>query len=70
MLTVYTGYTAKCPKKGDSSWYRCRCAEGGKLRSLVNIYLNDEDIRHLKKDSTTVKDADTIMIVPSVAEGQ
>ena len=28
----------------------------GKLRSFVNVYLNDEDIRYLDKDATPVKD--------------
>ena len=41
----------------------------GKLRSFVNVYLNDEDIRYLAKDKTAVKDADTISIVPSIAGG-
>ena len=36
----------------------------GKLRSFVNVYLNDEDIRYLSKDATPVKDGDTISIVP------
>jgi sulfur-carrier protein adenylyltransferase/sulfurtransferase len=41
----------------------------GKLRSFVNVYLNDEDIRYLEKDATPVKDADTLSIVPSIAGG-
>ena len=41
----------------------------GKLRSFVNVYLNDEDIRYLKKEGTPVKDGDTISIVPSIAGG-
>ena len=41
----------------------------GKLRSFVNVYLNDEDIRYLQKDATPVKDADTVSIVPSIAGG-
>ncbi len=41
----------------------------GKLRSFVNVYVNDEDIRYLAKDKTEVKDADTISIVPSIAGG-
>ena len=41
----------------------------GKLRSFVNVYLNDEDIRYLSKESTPVKDGDTISIVPSIAGG-
>jgi adenylyltransferase/sulfurtransferase len=44
-------------------------AEDGKLRSFVNVYLNDEDIRYLAKDSTPAKETDTITIVPSVAGG-
>jgi len=43
--------------------------EQGKLRSFVNVYLNDEDIRYLSKEQTPVKDADTLSIVPSVAGG-
>ncbi|MBI3280193.1 MAG: molybdopterin-synthase adenylyltransferase MoeB [Acidobacteria bacterium] len=41
----------------------------GKLRSFVNVYVNDEDIRYLSKDATPVKDGDTIAIVPSIAGG-
>ena len=44
-------------------------AEDGKLRSFVNVYLNDEDIRYLSKDATPVKESDTMTIVPSVAGG-
>ena len=43
--------------------------EQGKLRSFVNIYLNDEDIRYLQKEATPVKAGDTLSIVPSVAGG-
>jgi molybdopterin converting factor small subunit len=41
----------------------------GKLRSFVNVYLNDEDIRYIKKDASPVKDSDTLSIVPSIAGG-
>ena len=41
----------------------------GKLRSFVNIYLNDEDIRYLRREETPVTPADTLSIVPSVAGG-
>jgi adenylyltransferase/sulfurtransferase len=41
----------------------------GKLRSFVNVYVNDEDIRYLSKDATPVQDADTISIIPSIAGG-
>ncbi len=41
----------------------------GKLRSFVNIYVNDEDIRYLQKEQTPVKAGDTVSIIPSVAGG-
>jgi molybdopterin/thiamine biosynthesis adenylyltransferase/rhodanese-related sulfurtransferase/molybdopterin converting factor small subunit len=41
----------------------------GKLRSFVNIYVNDEDIRYLQKEQTSVKTGDTVSIIPSVAGG-
>lgn len=40
-----------------------------KLRSFVNVYVNDEDIRHQSGVETPVKDGDTLMIVPSIAGG-
>src|SRR6266852_2103128 len=43
--------------------------EEGKIRSFVNVYLNDEDIRFLEKENTRTKDGDTISIVPSIAGG-
>jgi adenylyltransferase/sulfurtransferase len=44
--------------------------DDGKLRAFVNVYLNDEDIRYLQKESTTLSDSDTISIVPSIAGGR
>src|SRR5215211_8859429 len=41
----------------------------GKLRSFVNVYLNDEDIRYLQKEQTPVSAGDTVSIIPSVAGG-
>src|SRR3954453_962626 len=43
--------------------------EQGKLRSFVNIYVNDEDIRYLDREKTGVQADDTISIIPSVAGG-
>ncbi|HSM59105.1 MAG TPA: MoaD/ThiS family protein [Candidatus Sulfomarinibacteraceae bacterium] len=43
--------------------------EGDKLRSFVNIYLNEEDIRYLDGAETSVGDDDTLMIIPSIAGG-
>src|ERR1041384_3456959 len=41
----------------------------GKLRSFVNVYVNDEDIRYLQKEQTPVAASDTVSIIPSVAGG-
>src|SRR6202163_2008008 len=41
----------------------------GKVRSFVNVYLNDEDIRYLSKDTTPAADGDTVSLVPSIAGG-
>ena len=41
----------------------------GRLRSFVNVYVNDEDIRYLQKEQTPVSPGDTISIIPSVAGG-
>ena len=42
----------------------------GKLRSFVNVYVNDDDIRFAQKEATPVKDGDTISIIPSIAGGR
>jgi len=44
-------------------------SEEGKLRSFVNIYRNDEDIRYLERERTAVKENDVLSIVPSIAGG-
>src|SRR5580704_16001734 len=41
----------------------------GRLRSFVNVYVNDDDIRYLDKEATALKDGDTVSIVPSIAGG-
>lgn len=43
--------------------------EDGKLRSFVNVYLNEDDIRHLQKEDTPLKAGDHLVIVPSIAGG-
>jgi adenylyltransferase/sulfurtransferase len=43
--------------------------EQNTLRNFVNVYVNDQDIRHLDGLGTSLKDGDTIMIVPSIAGG-
>ena len=41
----------------------------GALRSFVNVYLGDEDVRFLQGPQTAVPDGATLSIVPSVAGG-
>ena len=42
----------------------------GKLRSFVNVYLNDDDIRYLEgREEAAVKDSDELTIIPSIAGG-
>jgi molybdopterin converting factor small subunit len=42
----------------------------GKLRSFVNVYLNDEDVRYLPaREATEVSARDTLSIIPSIAGG-
>ncbi|MCR4297017.1 MAG: ThiF family adenylyltransferase, partial [Elusimicrobia bacterium] len=41
----------------------------GKLRSFVNVYVNDDDARDKQGLNTPVKDGDTILIVPAIAGG-
>ncbi|MBE7532301.1 MAG: MoaD/ThiS family protein [Ardenticatenaceae bacterium] len=44
--------------------------EGDDLRSFVNIYLNQEDVRYLEGAETAVGENDTLMIIPSIAGGK
>jgi molybdopterin converting factor small subunit len=44
--------------------------EQGKLRSFVNIYVGDEDIRYLDGEDTALRDNDTVSIIPAIAGGR
>lgn len=44
-------------------------SDDGRLRSFVNVYVNDEDIRYLEKEDTQLSDGDIVSIVPSIAGG-
>jgi adenylyltransferase/sulfurtransferase len=41
----------------------------GKLRSFINIYINEEDIREKDGLNTQVSQTDTILLIPSIAGG-
>lgn len=43
--------------------------EEGDLRTFVNLFLNDEDIRQLDGPQTPLKPGDRLMILPSIAGG-
>jgi len=43
--------------------------EGDSLRSFVNVYLGEDDVRYLQGEATAVSDSDTLMIIPSIAGG-
>ncbi len=43
--------------------------EKGTLRSFVNIYRNDDDIRYLDREDTTLQADDELSIIPSIAGG-
>ncbi len=44
--------------------------EQGQLRSFVNIYVGDEDIRYLQGLETPVPDTETLSIIPAIAGGK
>ncbi len=45
------------------------CDETGKIRRFINIYVNEEDVRFLKQDNTSLKDGDEVSIIPAIAGG-
>ncbi len=43
--------------------------DGDALRSFVNVFLNQEDVRFLNGPQTNLADNDTLIIIPSIAGG-
>ncbi len=43
--------------------------EKGDVRSFVNIFIGNDDIRDLQKEKTIVKDDTVISIIPAIAGG-
>lgn len=41
----------------------------GKVKSHINIFLNNEDIRFLNGLDTTLQDGDTVVLLPALAGG-
>lgn len=46
-----------------------RILDKNEIRRFVNVYINGEDIRHLKGTQSDVKDTDEISILPAVSGG-
>ncbi len=43
--------------------------ENGKLRSYINIFVGNEDIRNLQQEETVVQQDSVISIIPAIAGG-
>lgn len=80
-LRPYTGNSAQVAVSGNTVGaalgslteqhpdLRQHLFEGDELRSFVNIYLNQEDVRYLDGAETEISENDTLMIIPSIAGG-
>jgi molybdopterin converting factor small subunit len=81
-LRDYTGGRSEMPVAGDTvavalnslsaacpQLRRHLYTEQGELRSYVNVFLNEDDVRTLAGLQTSVRDQDTLLIVPSIAGG-
>ena len=44
--------------------------ENGGIRSFVNVFVGDDDIRDLQNELTSVKEDSVISIVPAIAGGK
>ena len=43
--------------------------ENGKLRSYINVFVGNEDIRNLQQEQTVVQQDSVISIIPAIAGG-
>jgi molybdopterin converting factor small subunit len=81
-LRDYTGGASELPVSGDTvasalnglsaqfpQLRRHLYTERGELRSYVNVFVNENDVRTLAGLNTSVRAEDTLMIVPSIAGG-
>lgn len=62
---ILTTLTEQHPQLGKQLYN-----EQGKLRSFVNVYVGDEDIRYLQGPETQVPDGETVSIIPAIAGGR
>jgi molybdopterin converting factor small subunit len=61
---LLSGLVEQYPQLGKQLY-----SEQGQLRSFVNVYVGDEDIRYLQGSDTQVPDGETISIIPAIAGG-
>lgn len=45
------------------------CDDHGSIRKFINLYVNDEDIRFIDGEKTSLKDGDEVAIIPAIAGG-
>jgi len=43
--------------------------EEGQIRQFLNVYVNEEDIRFLGGEASSLKNGDRLLLVPSIAGG-
>jgi molybdopterin converting factor small subunit len=55
--------------EGHEEFKRLLMSEEGGFRSIINIYVNDKDIRFLDSYDTKLSDGDILTIVPAIAGG-
>ena len=55
--------------EGRHAGLRDRLVDEKGLRRFVNVYLNDEDVLFLGGLETSVKDGDSVTVLPAVAGG-
>ncbi len=81
-LRAYTGQKSAVPVEGETvgealshlitqypALKQHLYNEQDQLRSFVNVFLNDEDIRHLERTETQIRPSDELSIIPSIAGG-
>ncbi|MGI8696964.1 MAG: MoaD/ThiS family protein [Mycobacteriales bacterium] len=82
ILRSYTGGEKKVEGSGDTlgallddldakhDGFKERIVTGdGELHRFVNVYVNDEDVRFTGSLDTSLKDGDSVTILPAVAGG-
>ena len=67
-LRKFTNNTAKLQITGGDL-KRHLLDEHGRIRSFVNIFVGDEDIRDLQQEQTVVKADTVVSIIPAIAGG-